>query len=463
MEENHRKKILDNLDNLADGIVFNDLFEQLKKKKMFNSFMENEILERRQLDFLYRYVTTRGPDAFGDLCNALNDINRSDLANLLTSKGSGRVKVLYNGSCSSQPKLKEQYPDNAFWTVNQGSEEFDLDCEKVYRMRSSPRGLALVINIRTFVNGTFTEREGSERDVARLQEILPQLGYQMILEEELSANELLKKVREFSRKPEHYDCDSTMVIIMSHGNRHKESNTALIATRDAQYVRLFELINMMSAGKCEALQGKPKIFFVQTCWGDDFNHPVEKTHNNGVTSNENRTNELKSKLENGGTEGNQIFKVKVENNETEEKQIIELEAKLRNGFGFEENHNEEIDTGLENGHSPEVQTDSAYMGHADVIRSDSDIFIGYATSLGNVSMRDTETGSWFIQTLCRVFARDAWAHDLHSMLQTVKRECRILELDSESYSIEEYNQGFNKSLYFQPGVCLACNPIMDKS
>jgi hypothetical protein len=63
-------------------------------------------------------------------------------------------------------------------------------------MESWPRGLALVVNIHTFVNNTHSEREGSEKDVARLQSILRQLGYFVIYKEDLTADVRIYKSTE---------------------------------------------------------------------------------------------------------------------------------------------------------------------------------------------------------------------------------------------------------------------------
>ena len=50
---------------------------------------------------------------------------------------------------------------------------------KVYKMGSRPKGLALIVNIKTFVNNCEEERLGSKYDVQQLQNLLTQLDYRI--------------------------------------------------------------------------------------------------------------------------------------------------------------------------------------------------------------------------------------------------------------------------------------------
>lgn len=53
-------------------------------------------------------------------------------------------------------------------------------------MGSKPKGLALIINIRTFVNNCEKERIGSEYDVQQLHNLLTQLDYKITMKQELT-------------------------------------------------------------------------------------------------------------------------------------------------------------------------------------------------------------------------------------------------------------------------------------
>ncbi len=53
---------------------------------------------------------------------------------------------------------------------------------------------------------------------------------------------------------------------------------------------------------------------------------------------------------------------------------------------------------------------------------EADVLIAYATTPGYVSWRNSCKGSWFIQSLCEVFAKFAHRDDVLSMLTKVKTD-----------------------------------------
>jgi len=275
MDEKERKTILQNLPSLVEGVSFDELFNQLRSKNMFNQYMEREIMsaeESKKLEFLYWYVTTRGPYAFEHLVNALKETNHNDLAALLTSPSVGRpggTIPFLNGTASNQQSLDEEFPFDQEWIVVKTSEILEFDRIRVYRMSSLPKGMALIINNRCFVNNVLEEREGSENDIARLKSILDQLGFEVIVEEELTALEIKKKVQDFSKHKKHSECDSAIVIIMSHGQEDETSKALKIAGTDYKFVTEREITDLLSAKLCEDLRGKPKMFFFQVCSGSD--------------------------------------------------------------------------------------------------------------------------------------------------------------------------------------------------
>lgn len=79
----------------------------------------------------------------------------------------------------------------------------------------------------------------------------------------------------------------------------------------------------------------------------------------------------------------------------------------------------------------------------------SDMLIANSTLPGYVSLRDVNDGSWYIQSLCEVFA--ARAHDCHveDLFKLVDKNMAE-RLGSQTSSID--NWGFNKRLYLHPGL-----------
>lgn len=71
-------------------------------------------------------------------------------------------------------------------------------------------------------------------------------------------------------------------------------------------------------------------------------------------------------------------------------------------------------------------------------------------SLGFVSHRDPQTGTWYIQTICEVFMEHAHDTDVESMLKMVDAKLAKLVANSNSRQTTSYeNRGF-KNCYLHP-------------
>ena len=70
-----------------------------------------------------------------------------------------------------------------------------------------------------------------------------------------------------------------------------------------------------------------------------------------------------------------------------------------------------------------IQTDGASTA---VLRSMSDILIGYSTLPGFASHRDVYLGTWYIQAICKVFMEHACDTDVEDMLKMVSLSAFII-------------------------------------
>jgi len=87
-----------------------------------------------------------------------------------------------------------------------------------------------------------------------------------------------------------------------------------------------------------------------------------------------------------------------------------------------------------------------------VLRSMSDVLIGYSTLPGFTSNRDVYLGTWYIQAVCEVFMEHAWNTDVEDMLKMVDQKLATLISEEGSLQTSSYeNRGFRK-LYFNPGL-----------
>uniref|UniRef100_A0A1B6HDM3 Caspase family p20 domain-containing protein n=1 Tax=Homalodisca liturata TaxID=320908 RepID=A0A1B6HDM3_9HEMI len=405
MEKKDRDKILSNMTTLVKHTHnFDAVFGALREERgMFNDFMVNEILsveESNRTEYLYRYVTTRGPRAFRHLLNAFNKTDHNELASLLSS-GDNSTRVFINGSASNELTLEDEYPYGAnYWEVKKNNvTRHDWDLKQVYRMGSKPKGLALIINIRDYVNKIKDLREGSEEDVRRLKSTLEQLDYKVTICEDPTKVEILDAVTMFAKNDEHRQCDSCIMFVMSHGVDTKYTqltHTVNIAAYDGQYVNSQDIISPLMPKRCKALVGKPKLIFFQCCRGDEPSYNVAKEQEEAPDRNDSLS------------------------------------------------HHDNYTT-----HTDGEMKKPPIAEHVKVI---SDLLIGYSTSPGFVSRRDPIFGSYYIQTLCQVLCRHA--RDCHIIEILTKVDNEISET-TRKLSVNQTPTTSNclkKKFYFQPGI-----------
>ncbi|XP_054735283.1 caspase Dronc-like [Anastrepha obliqua] len=98
-----------------------------------------------------------------------------------------------------------------------------------------------------------------------------------------------------------------------------------------------------------------------------------------------------------------------------------------------------------------LETDSI-SSKDNLIPTMSDILICYATNPGSESHRDPDTGSWYIQELCKNIAQHA--HDTHfeDIIQIVQAQVGSYRAETIKMQMgNSHNIGFNYKLFFNPG------------
>ncbi|CAL4163591.1 unnamed protein product, partial [Meganyctiphanes norvegica] len=76
-------------------------------------------------------------------------------------------------------------------------------------------------------------------------------------------------IREFTKKPELQNVDSSIFIFMSHGIEES------FYTKDGVEISRDFIVNELNNQKCPALEGKPKFFIFNCCRGHEIMIPVE--------------------------------------------------------------------------------------------------------------------------------------------------------------------------------------------
>lgn len=128
-------------------------------------------------------------------------------------------------------------------------------------MTRKPRGTCLILNNSEF-NGNLPRRWGSEIDVDRMERLFSDLHFRVRVYQDLTAEEMRTRLRNTAQDDSQHHSDCLIVIIMSHGSN------GWIMGSDGQMIHTFDdVCEEFSNANCEALQGKPKVFFIQACQG----------------------------------------------------------------------------------------------------------------------------------------------------------------------------------------------------
>ena len=182
------------------------------------------------------------------------------------------TKVVQIETDETDSKVSQQ-KDAPTKNLNSNAQEtFKKDTPDLrYKMDSSPRGLAMIINNAAFPNTSgFNPRQGSEVDVRKLSELFEYLGFAVGVQENLSKKQIHAVIQKFKEKFEEIEVDMCIFCIMTHG-----SNGNLVDINgeeiDAEDDIIKEFYNT------EALRGKPKLFLLQYCRGGEMDYGVEET------------------------------------------------------------------------------------------------------------------------------------------------------------------------------------------
>ena len=136
-------------------------------------------------------------------------------------------------------------------------------------MSQKPHGVAIIINnVHFFDPKVLSTRDGSDTDSNNLERTLKGLGYKpvMVLEDR-KGDQITRAFRDVCEM-DHSKHDSFVCCLLSHGME------GAVYGKDGQLVKIRDLSKKLA--RCEGLQGKPKIFFIQTCQGSDKPEELKK-------------------------------------------------------------------------------------------------------------------------------------------------------------------------------------------
>lgn len=137
-----------------------------------------------------------------------------------------------------------------------------------YNMKHEERGMAIIINNKKFHPRTgMGERTGTDVDAQKMNEVFAELGFEKIRPLNNVTVREMKHELYRAAKEDHTDRDCFAVVILSHGEEGY-----VYGTDDK--VPIDELVLPFKGHRCPSLAGKPKLFFIQACRGQELDRGV---------------------------------------------------------------------------------------------------------------------------------------------------------------------------------------------
>lgn len=143
--------------------------------------------------------------------------------------------------------------------------------DKVYRMKSKPRGYCVIFNNYDFSKARenvpklrkMKDRDGTDLDAEALHNIFSELHFEVVCYKDATAKTICEILKDYQRM-DHNGKDCFICCILSHGDK------GIVYGCDGQEAPIYELTSYFTGLKCPSLAGKPKIFFIQACQGDNY-------------------------------------------------------------------------------------------------------------------------------------------------------------------------------------------------
>ncbi|XP_012877686.1 PREDICTED: caspase-9 isoform X1 [Dipodomys ordii] len=235
-----------------------------------------------------------------------------------------------------------------------------------YVMDADPCGYCLIVNNVNFCPASrLSLRTGSNVDCEKLQHRFRQLHFSVEVKCDLSAKQMVQALTELAQR-DHRALDCCVVVILSHGCQasHLQFPGAIYGT-DGCSVSVERIVNIFNGTHCPGLGGKPKLFFIQACGGEQRDHGFEVT--------------LSSPEDRGSSSDPEPDAAPFQEGARSSDQLDAMSS----------------------------------------LPTPSDILVSYSTFPGFVSWRDVKSGSWYIETLDGVLEQWAHSEDLQSLLLRV--------------------------------------------
>ena len=168
-------------------------------------------------------------------------------------------------------QMRQKYEQVMSLQTRQSNTQHLLMGER-YQMHNNPHGIAVIIDNYKFHSTDpdqkpMTNRRGSEVDENSLYALWKYLQYDVCILKNCTAYELFSELKSIASLS-HNNYDSFVCCILSHGYSDG------VYGADGQPVKIKDIANLFKGRNCPTLFGKPKMFFIQACRGDNDDEGV---------------------------------------------------------------------------------------------------------------------------------------------------------------------------------------------
>ena len=152
------------------------------------------------------------------------------------------------------------------FTSNTGRVSKDIEPNpSYYELPSKSKGVVLVFNYVFKNHKPPWYRKGAEFDSDRIRSTFEKLGYKVFVNEDKTRQDTFDVLQSFIES-KLGNQGSFILFFLSHGDEEKKDS--YFHTADRETIALPEIWELLSASKCPAMRGKPKIIFLNYCRGD---------------------------------------------------------------------------------------------------------------------------------------------------------------------------------------------------
>uniref|UniRef100_A0A8C9CLA2 Caspase-8 n=1 Tax=Phocoena sinus TaxID=42100 RepID=A0A8C9CLA2_PHOSS len=254
----HRKQ-----EPIKDALV---LFQRLQEKRMLEesnlSFLKELLFRMKRLDLLLTYLDTSEEEMERELqMPGRAQISAYRVMLFQISEDVNKLELKDFKFFLSQEIAKCKLDDDM--TL------LDIFIEMEKRVILGERNLDTLKKICEQINKSLLKKINDYEELSReaLRKTFNELHFEIVHYKDYTAKKICEVLKSY-QSMDHNNKDCFICCILSHGDK------GIIYGSDGQEAPIYELTSYFTGSKCPSLLGKPKIFFIQACQGDNYQRGI---------------------------------------------------------------------------------------------------------------------------------------------------------------------------------------------